>query len=1707
VNPARDRPAERLEPERRDPDRATTISMAPPPEPANALAPLGTAVLGFGPATLVTPPTFRQLGRIPLAVHDEPVAEVGLEPALAAIDEVDAALLDDAPPGVALDPELRAEAERALDVELPEVKVHTNAAAAARIGARAFALGTGVYFAPGAYAPTTADGRALLHHELGHVAQQRRLGRAVIQRKKETYTEGEWTYTKYSEGFLVRANANSTVVHVLFQTESAGHYWISVESRTKWLPVTVTIKKRAKGDKDGDYTFGGKGLVVAIASQSDCDVILNRDVENAIFDDKGLLGGGGTALRYRFPIGGDIQINTTNKSRNGNGAVGNVKFDIFGVEEQSEKGAQSSFELPMTMTVHEEHPEKSGELGDAYGDYIKIRKRWADIEIDKIPDTHPTYDTLDEAKAAVAKDPTKNYMLLEMPDGRWGLRPIDEKQLQAMAHAARHGAPNYGDAYDLRDFIRYKGKPARGQFRSMWIDGREVSSFDDLADQYYENEMEAEIGRPDLDPDAEQAGGDADTAETGPGADLSLRRRKRKGSTVARECIVYRMGKGSFGRKPLAHHQAQDALRELDKLSADDFTKKTIDGDEFISLRYAGRSAVHTIDRAYFLGKERALLGLKLYEEAGDDLDARKAAHAMIYADECEAFLRIELDRDFDNNPLIDKLRATEPGQDFAASVAWRVVAERAQSIAIREMHDNIRAMESYADNERKVQGIVLSFHQLAYEDKEEILDFFGIETGENDANKFTAKRDAYYQVLSSQEAAVKVARGETLKERVAFRPRNQGAAKGDLTPPRTTSHPGLDVDVSLDGLMASIRTQVADVRAAIASLRERDARTTFKVPVIMLEGDMGDRARELTYKELGFKASPSAFPHRTGNFVADLDKHSDPFQGSRGDVNSRLEQVYLNEVARRDAVRRAELYLTIAFKVVVAVIVMLAAHAAGMALLAFLGLEAGASFAAIMIYAGVNAVAATGQMAIEHLIATGELPPAGDWAATFLENLVMTAGMAKIGAALKNTSKATQLSVATLSFAAMSLGNFYRANDGRLPEGDEWYTFLYENALMFALSELGSTLMRPFDRRLEVWRRARELPKHQPAYNALVEKIAAKQKTLADALATPQQGKKLGEALKKDLLGLADDQKKLAEEVKGTVSDKTDSANQLVQLAGEEIALLQEKVDRVASAGYAAGLEIKPLGKDRGMFSYKRGANTAETFEKYYGVKPEVSPDGVVRVELPGAPRVMFFHPHDSVVVTSMSTSPIAPPPRTSTRTADGKIRINDVGVEELKALAKELKIPGIGDANAKKVIELRDDPNGLKGSFSTLADFGPLEKGGGARFHAEGLKQLKNHIDLSPPKGLGAMQQELTARAAHAVERADALRVNTAEVKKLRKLTVGLGHDAQFTARKQIEAVETALDTAATQVRTKLADRKGMPKNWEKEVRTGVLEKISDEALADAIAQLPADVQGNVLTLSTNQLKGVVHLRQAGAKVDKFFESAKSFSEGTRNRALDAIADAAEARIPGMDKVLREMASQPSKLGGSLWQLEQGKRLGFDNFDSLERRVVSDGLTRVDDIRFRRGPDGIAAVGECKDWGAWNPGAADHMAWELTKRLRQLNYYPRMFQSHRIIFSERLPVSKKFVVDFLHGKLMTELRRAAAAGKLNDKQIDVIERNFLAEENLVQIIGVTSDAPLLGDATPGTGAVAPMPIVPLKLGETDEEGITIPEHSTPLE
>jgi Domain of unknown function (DUF4157) len=78
-------------------------------------------------------------------------------------------------PGHALHPEVRSAAERTFARDFSDVRIHEGGPAgrsADELGAAAYTVGNRIVFGTGRYAPGSADGRSLLHHELTHVVQQ-----------------------------------------------------------------------------------------------------------------------------------------------------------------------------------------------------------------------------------------------------------------------------------------------------------------------------------------------------------------------------------------------------------------------------------------------------------------------------------------------------------------------------------------------------------------------------------------------------------------------------------------------------------------------------------------------------------------------------------------------------------------------------------------------------------------------------------------------------------------------------------------------------------------------------------------------------------------------------------------------------------------------------------------------------------------------------------------------------------------------------------------------------------------------------------------------------------------------------------------------------------------------------------------------------------------------------------------------------------------------------------------------------------------------------------------------------------------------------------------------------------------------------------------------------------------------------------------------
>lgn len=74
--------------------------------------------------------------------------------------------------GKPLPPDVRSKMERAFGTDLSQVRVHPNSTQASTTGAKAFAQGNEIHFAPGAFQPETRQGKELLAHELAHVVQQ-----------------------------------------------------------------------------------------------------------------------------------------------------------------------------------------------------------------------------------------------------------------------------------------------------------------------------------------------------------------------------------------------------------------------------------------------------------------------------------------------------------------------------------------------------------------------------------------------------------------------------------------------------------------------------------------------------------------------------------------------------------------------------------------------------------------------------------------------------------------------------------------------------------------------------------------------------------------------------------------------------------------------------------------------------------------------------------------------------------------------------------------------------------------------------------------------------------------------------------------------------------------------------------------------------------------------------------------------------------------------------------------------------------------------------------------------------------------------------------------------------------------------------------------------------------------------------------------------
>jgi outer membrane protein OmpA-like peptidoglycan-associated protein len=161
-------------------------------------------------------------------------------------------------PGRELTPAERSEVEPRFARDFSQVRVHTDSVEAEALGARAFAAGTDIAFAPGE-SPATISGRALLVHELTHVLQQAEAGEARVQMDPKEGSGGIGSAPP-SEPFEIGSERAPEDGAILFGFDRADIGPAAARALKKLVrsykePVTVQVHAYASEEGEGEYNL------------------------------------------------------------------------------------------------------------------------------------------------------------------------------------------------------------------------------------------------------------------------------------------------------------------------------------------------------------------------------------------------------------------------------------------------------------------------------------------------------------------------------------------------------------------------------------------------------------------------------------------------------------------------------------------------------------------------------------------------------------------------------------------------------------------------------------------------------------------------------------------------------------------------------------------------------------------------------------------------------------------------------------------------------------------------------------------------------------------------------------------------------------------------------------------------------------------------------------------------------------------------------------------------------------------------------------------------------------------------------------------------------------------------------------------------------------------------------------------------------------
>jgi hypothetical protein len=1081
-------------------------------------------------------------------------------------------------PGQELDAGLRSFFEPRFGISLATVRVHTDAMAwhsAAARNARAYAFGPHLVFGRNQYAPDTNAGRALVSHELAHVAQQSALGQPFLGRRESG--QPDEIVTELRPGLKQHSGRGYT------ELEIGGRGWVRLE----WNPAhRDTPKIEIVVNESADTEAVG----LRITADFDVNAKLDRSVEDA--GDEIFKAHFYRLFSYDFRFPGTLQVNTA-ASDPGSLAPNKKDFQRTKLPYRAREFYKPEInpEFPQDRPLIPPTPDLLDPLKDSPNPNKAPDERQSEIkeqEQQEVIRGQPAFATRAEMEAYIKQHPNESFIGIETTYGRFVARQIDEDELQRLATVVR------SDAEDLPE-VAWDAERRRSGWRitGIYQNGRLVD-LHQFAESYYSDQFLASSGAP----------GDFEEAE------------------------VYRIGEHSFGRKSLTHDAALARWAQLDTMTSSQvFLLDTEPKHRFVLLRVSGVGHTHDIDQRYFHGRDEFFQSVVRFADTG--ANEVELYNRFASTDDIRYYLYANSDRERNNPAFVEALRKHGALAQAVSRAIYNEVQVRAQNLALQRIVAGAEQLRPFAEDAERMRVFVLGFPQLDEQKRKDAVAFIGVPEG---------LRSHVIEILSDRGNATRVAlglEGSVTVEELEIR----GSGRfTHLEKVPHTYRVSLDLLMGwAQDTVTGLEQAAEQLRngEVWALWLEGELGDTIRAQVYREFGfHLLDPKRFPHRDETSgwfpdpLDPGPLAFSSLAEQMYANRVHH----------IANDERVIRVLKVTALVVVTIVLILVAEEIGAVVAGYLFAEGSAAFVATelvvsgTVFTALEEVRtraleghwdSVGEVVGHAAINIATFGAFRFLNTLLAAG--------ARSFVAGLI---GEEAFTASRGAQRAAGALRITGIGAASLGIGIVQRLASGQgFSSTGDFALFAYENLLSVALLEGASVLSRPLMASGRMWARSQRLGAYEIEITNLQGDVARLQRNLVSTLLRPQASARDAPGLTEETTKLLQTQRDLCTKLRENFRNRGD-AKALEAEAGQELADIEGALTGIEQAKFLTEQRIVPVEGSESVFTYEGGAAGVERFRQYYGAdRVHVAEDGSIRVEVPGLEtRELVFVPAENV-------------------------------------------------------------------------------------------------------------------------------------------------------------------------------------------------------------------------------------------------------------------------------------------------------------------------------------------------------------------------------------------------------------------------------------------------------------------------------------------